>query len=238
MITFDDGYFNNSFALDILAEFQVPATFFISTDFVEEEKSFWWDVLSREMHKHGSSEEKKSATLRKLKRWKHEEIEAYLIATFGKAALRPVGDLDRPFTHSELKEFAANPLVHLGNHTSSHAVLTNYSRAEVAQQIRSCQRVLTEIGGYAPTIIAYPSGRYSRDVIAVALAEGLTAGITLRSYKNAVPLRSAKARMTLGRFTLYGGRDICRQCKVFRSDFGPGRLVKSLKQHIELDLLT
>src|SRR5262245_15586341 len=34
MITFDDGYYNNTLALPILAEFKVPAVVFVSTEHV------------------------------------------------------------------------------------------------------------------------------------------------------------------------------------------------------------
>src|SRR5688500_15291833 len=36
MLTFDDGYFNNSLALPLLEEFDVPALFFISTNHVRQ----------------------------------------------------------------------------------------------------------------------------------------------------------------------------------------------------------
>ena len=44
LITFDDGYFNNTRALPILEELKVPATFFITTENVLRQKCFWWDV--------------------------------------------------------------------------------------------------------------------------------------------------------------------------------------------------
>ena len=47
ILTFDDGYFNNSLILPILEEFGVPALF-IATDNIRENKCFWWDVHYRE----------------------------------------------------------------------------------------------------------------------------------------------------------------------------------------------
>jgi len=40
MITFDDGYFNNTLALPILEEYRVPAVVFVSTDHVRQNKCF------------------------------------------------------------------------------------------------------------------------------------------------------------------------------------------------------
>ena len=48
LITFDDGYYNNSLALPVLQGYRIPAVFFISTEHVREGKCFWWDVLYRE----------------------------------------------------------------------------------------------------------------------------------------------------------------------------------------------
>src|SRR6266700_656674 len=40
LITFDDGYFNNTLALPVLKEFRVPAVFFISTNHVQQNKGY------------------------------------------------------------------------------------------------------------------------------------------------------------------------------------------------------
>jgi peptidoglycan/xylan/chitin deacetylase (PgdA/CDA1 family) len=47
-ITFDDGYLDNfSAAKPLLEKYESPATFFISTYYIERQKSFWWDELER-----------------------------------------------------------------------------------------------------------------------------------------------------------------------------------------------
>ena len=54
-LTFDDGYFSNSLALPILKFFNVPATFFISSNHILNNKCFWWDIIYRERIKQGYS---------------------------------------------------------------------------------------------------------------------------------------------------------------------------------------
>ena len=45
-ITFDDGYADNYFhAKALLEKYNCPATFFIATAFIDQQKSFWWDHL-------------------------------------------------------------------------------------------------------------------------------------------------------------------------------------------------
>ena len=141
-ITFDDGYFNNVLALEVLDQFRFPATFFVSTDHVQQNKAFWWDAFSREFSRSGVSPDQQKSEIEQLKVMTPEKIEAYLCQRFGPAVLRPYGDIDRPFTPRELGQFALNPWVHVGNHTRDCAILTNCTPAEMVDQITACQDAL------------------------------------------------------------------------------------------------
>ena len=125
LITFDDGYFNNTLALPVLEEFGVPAMFFISSENVRAGKCYWWDVLHRELLGRGASPRQVYREGVVLKAMPTEKIEAELAARFGQRAFDPRGDLDRPFTPGELRGFARHPTVRIGNHTANHAILTN-----------------------------------------------------------------------------------------------------------------
>jgi peptidoglycan/xylan/chitin deacetylase (PgdA/CDA1 family) len=228
IVTFDDGYYNNQLAADVLAEFKAPATFFISSNHVIEGKSYWWDVVSRLAHDAGTPARERQRTIKRLKTWKTDRIEAHLTAQHGKEALRPRGDLDRPFTPQELKDFSRLPCVRIGNHTSDHAILTNYTLHEAALQIGDCQAALNAIVGYPPASFAYPNGNYSASIAAAVQQAGLSTAFTLRPRKNRLPLRDASMRLRLGRFILWGGRDIRRQCAIFRSELALGRYFRKL----------
>lgn len=69
MVTFDDGYFNNILALDVLREFRVPATFFISTGHVRDGKSFWWDALGRQLTSAGITGVTQRREIERVKQW-------------------------------------------------------------------------------------------------------------------------------------------------------------------------
>lgn len=226
MITFDDGYFNNTLALGVLERFQAPATFFISSNHVLRNKAFWWDAYSRELAKTGASQRARQAQIRKLKTWTHDKIEDHLALRFGDSALRPRSDLDRPFTPRELQDFARSRWVHLGNHTCDHAILTNYPAGEAQRQVQGCQQALQQLVGYAPVAIAYPNGNCSQAVIDASVAAGLRVGLTVLPHRNRMPL-SGRSRMALGRFIFQGGEDARAQCRKFTAGFVPSHIVKT-----------
>lgn len=228
MITFDDGYFNNTLALAVLQEFRVPATFFISTGHVRDGKAFWWDAFSRRLAALGITGPAQSREIERLKQWTPEAIEAELLRRFGDRVLQPCGDLDRPFTPGELRQFAASPWVHLGNHTRNHAILTRCAPQDVGPQIADCQRELAEWTGRRPIAIAYPNGNHSPAVARAATAAGLRLGFTVVPKPALLPLAATPERMAIGRFLLHGQRDIRRQCRMFGARAVPSHWVQRL----------
>jgi peptidoglycan/xylan/chitin deacetylase (PgdA/CDA1 family) len=218
-LTFDDGYYNNRLALPILEEFGVPAMFFVSTDHVLQQKCFWWDVLYRELGFRGASRREAYEEAAKMKNLRTEQIERQLIERYGPNAFKPRGEIDRPFTADELRDFARSPLVHLGNHTAGHAILTNYTPDEAREQIAQGQRALQEITGRAPVAIAYPNGGFDESVVRVCRELGLRAAFTVRPEKCHVP-RDGHAGdwFRLGRFCPHGGAPMLVQCRTCRSD--------------------
>lgn len=228
LLTFDDGYANNRRVLPILRALSVPATFFISARHVAEGSAFWWDVVYRERRRRGVSFAAIRREVRALKRRTPEAVESYLRRHFGADALRPVSDTDRPFTTEELRAFAAEPLVTLGNHTARHADLTDQGADRAAAEIRDCQTYLTGVTGTAPQILAYPNGRYDAHSIAAATAAGLRLGVTVGRRKNHLPLTDAAAMQIDRAFVPCGGA-LLRACVRSRSDVQVRRWLESAR---------
>lgn len=228
LITFDDGYFNNIRALPVLQEFNVPAVFFVSSDYVKYGKAYWWDVVFREYRKQRRTHEDICRTVASYKRLRTDEVESLLITEFGKCSLKPVGDLDRPFRTSELVEISNNPLVFLGNHTKDHAILMNYSVAEIREQIQGGQDAIRELTGKYPQIIAYPNGSCSEEIIRIASDIGLRLGMGILPGKNRLPLEGGtRQAMNMRRAFLWGDCGIEQQCQAHRSDVSLYRILKN-----------
>ncbi len=230
LATFDDGYYNNVRVLPVLAEFHVPAVLFVSTRYVKDGKAFWWDVVERETLKRGMPRERVRDLFAGLKKLPTAEAETQLRNQFGSDSLRPVSDLDRPFTPAELRDFAKHPLISLGNHTTDHAILTNCSAEEVRAQIQGAQDDLLAMTGKSADIIAYPNGDESPAVSDAAQSVGIHFGLGVNPGRNRLPLRpGSRDAMTLKRFTLTGDCAIEPQCRMSRSGVSLYRSVRSMK---------
>jgi peptidoglycan/xylan/chitin deacetylase (PgdA/CDA1 family) len=229
LITFDDGYFNNQHALPILKKYKIPAVFFISANHVKYNKSFWWDILYRESIKRGLLIKHIMHEEEKLKSKTNEDIEDYLKNRFGEGVSKPISDIDRPFTPSELKDFSKEKYVFIGNHTCDHAILTNYFSNDIESQIRKAQNIINDITGVSPNIISYPNGNYSKEIISISKGVGLKLGITVDLKKNHLPIDfRGNNPMRLGRFVLVGNERLINQCEMIRSDIAVCNTIKNL----------
>lgn len=201
LITFDDGYWNNLRALPVLEAHGVPALFFISTHYIESGNSYWWDVIHRERRNRSIPQSQIWREQGELKKETHNRIDEYLVREFGAASLRPVGDDDRPMTPEELTDFARHPLVHIGNHTHNHGILTNYEVGGILEQLELAQERLETWTGIRPRTVSYPNGNYSSEVIEASRTAGFELGLTLRPERNSPALREplALARYCLTR---------------------------------------
>lgn len=222
LLTFDDGYFNNRRALPVLDEFQVPAVFFIPARLVEEGRAFWWDILYRARRRAGvSSDEACSEIHRRAVGATSEAVEADVMRELGVRRFEPETETDRLFTSAELRELAANPRVFIGNHSDTHGFLPAYDNEGIKREITGAQARLARMIGREPEAIAYPVGAWTPEIVRVAQAAGLKIGFSTAARKeHCSSLANAERRMTLGRFLLWGDRDVESQCEFMRSDLG------------------
>lgn len=220
LMTFDDGNFSNHLILPLLNEYKIPAIFFIPTIYTKTQKAFWVDVLYRNRIKQGVDESKMWEEIVFLKKSNHIEIEKYLIQNFGANSLKPLGDIDRPFNTAELKEFAKQKFVYIGNHTLDHVSLPHYSEDDIRNQVRDNQKDLFEITGMTPDCIAFPYGDYSDNVVKVTEELGFKFAYTTVHKSNPLPLKATEHNLKLvNRFTISMQPDISKRFDYLISDY-------------------
>lgn len=231
MISFDDGYYNNQRALPILREFEVPAIFSIASDYIKHPRAFWWDVHYREERKKGKSFRTLLEEQQDLKKLTFSEVENHLKGAYGQKAFDSCGDTDRPFTVEELKDFANEKFVYIGNHSRHHAILPNYDLETVESEIQGAQDDLEEILGKAPNFIAYPNGEANPEIVQIADKLGLETGVIACLNKQTLPLQP-KQFLQLDRYQIFGTRNIDQQCLQLRADISLRKMYQKLRNAV------
>ena len=182
-ITFDDGYENNVLkAAPVLADFNVPASFFIATDFIGTNKWIWTDhveVLIRRTKAKNvffaprnisfslASEDSKNIAINEikaaLKGLGNTEKLAW-IQVLGEELGddlndAPVGD-QRFMSWDQVRSLSQSGF-EVGGHTMSHPILSRLPFDEAKNEILGCcERIKRELGKCSP-IFCYPNGKSS-----------------------------------------------------------------------------
>lgn len=209
-LTFDDGYFNNFLALEILNKYNAKATFYLSTNHCRYEKAYWWDVLYKNRIKQNQSIEKISKETEYFYTLNWKEQDRILLNEFGPDVFKSDNDLMRPMSEKELIKFANNPGVLIGNHTDNHLNLEIYTESEIKDSITEAEEFIVKTVQRKPQSIAYPYGFYSDKVLKMLPGLGYPIGQTCNQGKNQLDHLNL---LELKRNFLSGFYDIEEQCK-------------------------
>ncbi len=183
LITFDDGFGDNyTNAFPILKELEIPATFFLTTDFIDSEELLWYEKLAFIIKKSklpsiSIKELSKSYILKErdqrqkvytqiveaLKLLENNDREKILLDIFNSdpsldIALEHWKHLSCSMSWSEIELMLENGM-DFGSHTVTHPILSNISNKQLANELveskcRIEQQLNTEI-----KTIAYPVGQ-------------------------------------------------------------------------------
>jgi len=181
IFTFDDGFDDNyEYAYPILRRHGVPATIFISSDYIGAARTYWFDWVSylvnqcggRRIELPGLGQSFDCPTARSgrralimdlLERLKRvpdaarraavDELEAASGVEFPAAGFAE----SRPMSWDQVREMADNG-IEFGSHTASHPILKQVDDAGLERELGGCkQRIEAELGR-ACDVIAYPVG--------------------------------------------------------------------------------
>jgi peptidoglycan/xylan/chitin deacetylase (PgdA/CDA1 family) len=205
-ITFDDGYSDNfSQARPLLQAAQIPATVYVSSDYIDSSREFWWDDLERILltstHLPGhlrisiqgqnyewptTSTKQRELACRNLHQLLQPlptiERNSLLAELAHWAGLEQAGRPDyRAMTSAELIELGQNGLIDIGGHTVTHPVLSSLAPDEQYAEIVNGRKRLEELLGEPVRTFTYPFGTaqdFTDETVEIVKTAGFQAACT------------------------------------------------------------
>lgn len=190
-ISFDDGYIDNyTTAKPLLEKYNMPATFFITNNNIENPAEFWWDELEYLLE---NDAEQHLQTWQRLFPLTHEQQQKAISEIRVHRHVRPEYTC---MSAEQLQELANHPLFTIGAHTVTHAALAHRQPDEQRQEIAGNVSWLKALTGKTPALLAYPYGNYNEATINIASQQGFDAAFTTEER----PVTTNSPRHQLGRF--------------------------------------
>lgn len=201
VLTFDDGYRDNfTNAFPILKQYRIPATIFLTADYIGTQKVLWHDAITyaiaRTQQKRLtlselgafdlSSRVKKIESLLaikyRIKFFPHQQKEnllqrIYEVLGFNLACLK---DLNLMLSWEEVREMQDSGLISFQSHSASHAILTKIPAGQAEQEILKSRAIIEEKTKRAVNTLSYPNGWYNEELKAIVKKLGFIAACSCR----------------------------------------------------------
>jgi len=199
-VTFDDGFENNySVAAPILRELAIPATFYITTNFVENNQMSWIDRVEYCMEGSESGVLKlpwvdkeqsflnakdKITVLNDIR--KHVKTDASInvdqfvsniFEQCHKSAVTQSREpIDLKMSWQQVKELAEDPLFTIGGHTHTHSIMSFLDSDSLNTEISTSLELLKQKANVQTMHYSYPEGLehcFSNEVISALKTKGI-----------------------------------------------------------------
>jgi len=171
-ISLDDGWKNNmTNVVPYAAANNVPVTFFISTEPVEESGVFWWRTAAEHQE---LLDEPFRTNLEML--W--DVPEAKRAAAIRALNQKLKGKLNREaMTVDDVKKIAAHGFMNTESHTVHHVITPNCTSEELRRELGESKRRLESWTGREVKIFSYPNGDYTEGEKEYLAEAGYTAAV-------------------------------------------------------------
>jgi peptidoglycan/xylan/chitin deacetylase (PgdA/CDA1 family) len=179
-ITFDDGYADNAeVALPILQKYRIPATFFVSTRFLDGGR-MWNDTVielvrrspgeildlgSINLGKYDSATpvQRRKAVFSLLKQLKYLPLKERLLRVEEMCAALPVVLPDNLMMTSDQVRQLHEAGMEIGGHTVNHPILARLEEEQARDEIAAGKEALETIIRSPVRLFAYPNGKPDQD---------------------------------------------------------------------------
>lgn len=185
VITIDDGHRSNyTLAYPILKQFNVPATIFLTTDFIDNKEFLWEDrvefainmtkskglrlkidndILSFALGDNVSKKEcdkKIRARLKSIPQGLRQGVVESLERSLGQRLSidKDIPEIYRPLLWQEVSEMIKRGLISIGSHTCSHVVLTRCSPENMKRELFLSRQLIEKKTGSSCRLFCYPYG--------------------------------------------------------------------------------
>lgn len=187
-LTFDDGWRDNALhAFPLLQRYEMPASIFLSTDYIGSRQRFWWESLGETLWgSHG--EPARHLLIEKLRRvgrplpaayFMHDAPRARSLAlayylhslkSLAPAALQlltdacPAESLPQALNWQQVRQLEDSGLIRFGPHGASHALLPGLDEHRLEEEISRSHRALRNGCRDPLPVYCYPNGDHDLQV--------------------------------------------------------------------------
>ncbi len=208
VLTFDDGFESNfELAYPILKRFNLPATIFVTTGFLDGADALWfqrmdlafgrtrketlvWKINERKLRLDLRTREERQNSLVELMPELKMLPDADLLGEVNRLeralgvdppALAGLPAPMRPLSWADANKMVSEGLVEIGGHTHTHPILSRCESFSMRAEITTCRdRILAETG-VAPVSFAYPNGGdedYTQETVRLVKDAGFKSACT------------------------------------------------------------
>ncbi len=200
IITFDDGFENNfSIAAPILVDMNIPATFYLTTDFIQNNTMSWIDRIEYCMEAMPSGSvllpwretkipftgiEDKIEILDEIRgRAKKDpdiNFDSFVTSIFEQTGMDQIkhsdDQLDKKMTWEQVCQLSGEHDFTIGGHSHTHAILSHLCRSDLEEELSTSINLIKKNTNILPKHYSYPEGMahcYSETVIEALKGHGI-----------------------------------------------------------------
>ncbi len=142
IVTFDDGYFNNSYFLKIAEELEIPFIIFLAGYNIENQMPFLWDLDAVSEKKSNYWKSDYSYTYNRLEKYKDKLL----------------NDYHRPFSLQEISSLGKSNFVHFGYHGYYHQPFTFFGEKFIEREVVKSEEFMKKLNVKTINHFAFPNG--------------------------------------------------------------------------------